>query len=121
MSKILKTYPDDIVAAMPNVVKEVVKDTVTDLKKRARKQFKGTKYNKSFKSRKLSTASGQTTYTVYSTEYRLTHLLEKGHVIKNQTGRIYGVTQARPHWEPAESAAVEELEQRLTETVQEAN
>ena len=121
MSKILKTYTDDIVAAMPNVVKEVAKDTVTDLKKRASKQFKGTKYNKSFKSRKLSTDSGQTTYTVYSTEYRIAHLLEKSHPIKNQTGQVYGMSEAHPHWLPANEAAVEELEQRLTEAVQEAN
>ena len=29
--------------------------------------------------------------TVHNKQYQLTHLLEKGHKIKNQTGKTYGV------------------------------
>ena len=119
VSKLLKEYSDDIVQKMPDIVKEVTQNTVKDLKNKAGKLFNGTTYKRSFKYKKQSTASGETLYTIYSTEYRIAHLLEHGHVIKNQSGILYGSTQARPHWQPAEEKAVEALEQKLTETVQE--
>lgn len=119
IDSILKEYSDDIVRQMPDVVKEVTQDTVKDLKKRASTLVGGKKYKKSFKSRLTTGYSGKTIYTVYSTEYRVAHLLENGHVIKNKTGRIYGRTSARPHWGPAEEQAIKNLEKKLSKKIQE--
>ena len=119
VENLLKEYSDDVIRKMPDAVKEVTTDTVKSLKAKAGELFKGTKYNKSFKSKKQSTTASGTKYVIYSTEYRLAHLLEKGHVIKNQTGKTYGVTKARPHWAPAEKEAAEALEKKLTEGIEE--
>lgn len=118
VENLLKEYSDDVIRKMPDAVKEVTADTVKALKTKAGELFKGTKYNKSFKSKKQSTTASGTKYVIYSTEYRLAHLLEKGHWIKNQTGRVYGKTKARPHWAPAEKEAVKELEKKLTEEIE---
>lgn len=109
-------YSDELIRDIPEAVKEAAQETAKELKSQAGSLFKGTKYNKSFKTKKQTGPNGITTYTVYSTEYRLTHLLEHGHVIKNQTGRVYGMTQARPHWKPAEEAGIKLLEEKLSET-----
>lgn len=115
IESILNQYSDDLIRDMPDIVKEVAQETVKELKAEAGRLFGGTKYKKSFKSKKLAGANGKISYTIYSTEYRLTHLLEKGHVIKNQTGQVYGMTEGRPHWATAESKAVNSMEQKLTE------
>lgn len=120
VSKLVKQYSDEVVQNMPEIVKEVTQDTVKELKKSASQLFGGSKYNRSFKSKKVNTVAGRTEYVIYSTEYRVAHLLENGHIIKNQTGIPYGTTQARPHWAPAEEHAADALEEKLTGVVQEA-
>lgn len=55
--------------------------------------------------------------TIYNKRhYRLTHLLEKGHVVRNQFG-TYGRAPAHPHIEPAEEwgerKLLEELQSKL--------
>lgn len=112
----ISQYSDELIQNLPDAVKESAQETVKELKSKAGSLFKGQKYSKSFKTKKKNGPNGTTTYTVYSTEYRLTHLLEHGHVIKNQTGRVYGMTQARPHWKPAEEAGIKSLEEKLSET-----
>lgn len=46
-------------------------------------------YKKGWKSDVRTDETG-TECTVHNRRYQLTHLLEKGHVIKNQTGKSYG-------------------------------
>lgn len=115
LTSVISQYSDDLIRDMPDLVKEAAQETVKELKSKAGSLFKGTKYHKSFKTKKKNGPNGTTTYTVYSTEYRLTHLLEHGHVIKNQTGKVYGMTAARPHWAPAEEAGIKSLEEKLSD------
>lgn len=112
----ISQYSDDLIRDIPDVVKEAAQETVKELKSKAGSLFKGTKYNKSFKTKKQTGPNGITTYTVYSTEYRIAHLLEHGHVVRNQTGKEYGISPAHPHWQPAEEVGIQTLEEKLSET-----
>ena len=49
--------------------------------------------------------------------YRLTHLLEKGHVSRNGTGRTFGRVQAYPHIKPVEEWAQEELPKKVEQLI----
>lgn len=118
IADLIRNYSDDVIKAMPDAVKEVAQDTVKSLKQSAGSKFGGKKYKKSFHAKKEVSTADKTNYIIYSSEYRLAHLLEHGHIITNQTGRVYGTTQARPHWKPAEEEAVEALERKLKEAVE---
>lgn len=120
ISDIIKEYSDEIITNLPDIVQTVAKDAQKNLKKLIGEKFRGTgKYQKSIKVKRTGTGlNGKTSYTLYSTESRLTHLLENGHVIKNQTGKVYGMTQAVPHWSIVEEEAAEALEKKLTEKVE---
>lgn len=116
---IITEYSDEVIADLPDIVKATAKKTVKLLKKEAA-TIGGNVYKNSFKIKKLPspTLSG-TTYVVYSTRYRLTHLLEHGHVIRNRPGGpSYGLTGAFPHWRPAEEAAIEEMQEKIREAIQ---
>ena len=117
---IIKQYSDEVVEAMPQCVQTAAKKGLKTLKSEAKGKIGGSKYVSSFKNKKTKSTSGLTEYTLYSTRYRVAHLLEHGHFIKNQTGRVYGVTQAKPHWSPAEDAAVKELEDQIQQKIEEA-
>lgn len=67
-------------------------------------------YRKSWRSKKTAESPSTITVTVYagSGQYRLTHLLEKGHAKVNG-----GRTRAFPHIAPAESAAAERLGKKV--------
>lgn len=113
IGKILTEYSDDVVRELPDACKDAAKATVKALKANASNIGTG-RYRSSFKSKKTAGDSSQTTYTVYSTRYRVAHLLERGHPIRNQPGgRVYGVSAARPHWAPAEEEGAEALEEAI--------
>ena len=119
IEKMIQEYGDEIVDKMPDIVKATAKDTVKDLKGRAADLFGGTKYKKSFKAKQTVSTGGKTVYTVHTTEYRIAHLLEHGHKIKTRAGLIKGTTQAKPHWSPAEKAAVKEMEKKVMLAIEE--
>lgn len=116
---IVKEYSDELVAKIPDIVKGAAKITVKALKKNA-ESIGGTKYRGSFKSKKgRALISGETTYVIYSTQYRLTHLLEHGHVIRNRAGGpVYGMTRAFPHWKPAEQEGIDEIDEKIREAIE---
>ena len=112
----LNLYSNEVVEALPDIVKDTGKYAVEVLKKKAKDAgIKGNKYVKSFAATVTEESASYVSVTVHSKRYyRLAHLLEKGHTITNQTGQIYGTTQARPHWLPAQEEASKELGKRLT-------
>lgn len=118
ISSLIKEYADDVVRDLPDTVQEVAKATVKELKNRSAELFDGTKYQKSFKSKKLSDSSNLTSYVIYSDMPHLTSWLEHGHIIKNKTGKVYGTTRAKPHWADAEEKAIEDLEKKLTKDIE---
>lgn len=62
---------------------------------------------------------GQQTSEIHNkTYYRLTHLLENGHVIKNGTGRTYGDTRKFPHIAAVDKKSVELLDKKIREAIE---
>ena len=119
LTGMIEEYSNEVVRAMPDAVKKAAKTCVKELKSSAAAKFGGSKYKNSFKKENTNKSTTIPEITVYSTLPGLPHLLEHGHVKKNQYG-VYGVTQARPHWAPAEEAAIEELENEIERQVSES-
>lgn len=61
-----------------------------------------------------SVKKGKDSYTVYNKNPGLTHLLEKGHVTRNGTGRTYDPTPAHPHISDAEIFGTERFVELVT-------
>lgn len=80
--------------------------------------IKGNKYKKSIAA-KSEKGRLYNTVTIHARapHYRLTHLLENGHVIRNKYG-TYGRTKARPHWEVAEKETVEAYTESIISAVE---
>lgn len=89
--------------------KEVSKEAVKAL--RGKRKFKNVSkhYYKGWRAKKVGNS-----YVVHNaTNYQLTHLLEKGHVIQNGTGRSYGRTGTFEHIEPVEKQVIDEYVKRV--------
>ena len=115
ISAIYDQYSDEVVKALPDITKKAAKVAKDSLKANA--PSKTGEYKDSFTS-KTTQNSSSISIEVYSKKPGLPHLLEYGHVIKNQYG-VYGRTSARPHWAPAEEAANEEFEKQLQKKMEE--
>lgn len=116
LADIINDYADDVIKASQEAVETVGQIGVQKLQERAQKAgFKGTKYIKSFRVKKERGRLGATS-TLYSTQYRIAHLLEHGHAIKNKEGNVIGKTKAYEHWKTAE----EETSNLLEDTIKKA-
>lgn len=78
---------DDNVSAIAANAGEAGKRAVKLLKQKSKVRTGA--YKKGWKA-DVSTGETGTECTVHNRVYQLTHLLENGHVIKNQTGEVYG-------------------------------
>lgn len=91
---------------------EVSKKTVSKLKELGGYKDITGKYRKSFAIKPYKHYVYPSS-TVHNKKYRLTHLLEFGHMTRDGTKR----TKAFPHWKSAEEKAVEEFEEALKEKI----
>lgn len=112
LGKVLDEYSEELDEAVNVTMHAVAKEAAQKLKatspKKTGEYARGWKTKNDFKSK---------TYTVYNaTRPGLTHLLENGHLSRNQFG-VWGRVNGRPHIKPVEEWAVAEamrrLEQRL--------
>jgi len=55
--------------------------------------------------------------TIYSTQYRIAHLLEHGHAKVTHSGKVLGTTRAFPHFAPAEAVAESALESKIKQAI----
>lgn len=99
-------YVESVYASVAQSADETGEETVNILKATSPKN-RG-KYAKSWKLKRTEYGNG-VTVTVYNTKYRLTHLLEEGHMTRD------GVTRAKaiPHIAPAEKKASEMFAKKI--------
>lgn len=119
---ILDNYNNDVFYEVSEAIDEVSKEAVTRLKKESRAEFGKGEYAKGW-ARKMEKGRLRVTAIVYGKKptYQLAHLLEKGHVTRNGTGRTYRPTPAHPHiqqvsdWAQNEALdrAISKLEKRI--------
>lgn len=106
---ILEEYGQEVQEVVNKAARETAKETVKDLKQTSPKSKRAGKHyanNWAMKEKKIPAGGINTVVYNKAPTYRLTHLLEKGHVVKNQYG-TYGRAPAIRHIEPAEERGVE--------------
>ena len=80
------------------------------------------KYAKSWRVKKAYESPQDIRVVIHSAkQYRLAHLLEYGHVLKDRRGRPIGVAEAKPHIRPAELHAEKELMKKVKVRVRGGN
>ena len=114
---------NDILTEYANTVTKDVKSAVVETGKMAAETAQAYasrigrgKYATSIKSKTTISNSFETSVTVYSTQYRIAHLLEHGHVIK-AAGKVVGMTRAFPHFQPAEAMAEAALPNKVEQAI----
>lgn len=111
IAKILDDYSDEVAKVAQQAEQAAGRATVRELKALAPHDKGKTGYDRSFATKKEGSGR-DTAVTVYSKKPGLTHLLENGHVIKNQYG-TYGRYNGEKHWAPAERIGIEKFEQEI--------
>lgn len=115
IDEILTDYAEKVVTDTKEAVEETGKLAAKTAQAYASRIGRG-RYAKSIKSKTESSNSFGTTVVVYSTQYRIAHLLEHGHVVKAR-GRIVGTARAFPHFAPAEATAETMLVRKIEQLV----
>ena len=114
--EILKDYGDEALEVQQRVAEEVANEGADEListkaTPNDRKYHRG--WNVTVKKARLGV-----TATIHNKKYyRITHLLEKGHVLR-RGGRQIGEVQAFEHISPVEKKVVKEYEDRLKEELE---
>lgn len=108
----LRLYSASISEDMESAKDELTKEAVKELKQQSPKSPgpSGGEYAASWT---RSIKKGRYIVHVEAPEYRLTHLLEKGHAIANGTGRFPGRVPEREHIGPVEEKVVREYIERV--------
>ena len=104
IAKALSEYSAEIEDKIDLIAEDVVNEAVTELKTTSPKRHG--KYARNWRFKKNAKGS----YVIYNADptYRLTHLLENGHALRNG-----GRSQAFPHIKPVEEKVKENFEKRI--------
>lgn len=125
-----KVKPENLGAAIDEILTDYAEKVVTDTKEavvetgkmaaKTAQAYAGRigrgQYAKSIKSKTESSNSFGTSVVVYSTQYRIAHLLEHGHVVK-RGGKVVGKARAFPHFSLAEATAETMLVRKIEQLV----
>lgn len=111
---ILNEYSSDIQEAITEEVQSVAKRGASELKNTSPKNTG--KYARGWRV-KTEKGNGYVSSTIYNaTNWQLTHLLEKPHVIRNQYG-TWGTSRPQVHIKPVEEKCITEVERNITEII----
>lgn len=116
IDEILNDYADTVVHDMKEAVEATGKMAAETAQAYASGIGKG-KYAKSIKAKTTASNTFGTTVTIYSTQYRIAHLLEHGHAKVTRTGKVLGTTRAFPHFTPAEAMAESTLQRKIEQAI----
>lgn len=107
LEKILKEYTKEVNELSNDVMKDASKGAARELKNTSPKMSGA--YAKDWAVKTERGAGGSAIYIVHNRKhYQLTHLLENGHIIRNQYG-TYGRAPAHPHIKEAEQNAINKI------------
>lgn len=107
LEKILKEYTEEVGELTNDVMRNASRETVNDLKSTSPK-LSGD-YARDWAVKTERGAGGSAVFIVHNKKhYQLTHLLENGHIIRNQYGE-YGRAPAHPHIKQAEQNAIKSI------------
>lgn len=119
--KELERYTDEVEEKVAAAVKDVGKESAKSLRQFRKGKNDWKTYPKGWTVKNVKRKGKQVAEVHNKTNYQLTHLLEKGHAVKNGTGRIGPgkKTKVDPivHIAPVDTAAVNELERRIKEAI----
>lgn len=115
IDEIIEEYTDKVVVDVKEAVETTGKAAAELARAYASRIGRG-KYAKSIKAKTTMTTSFGTTVNIYSTQYRIAHLLEHGHVVKAH-GKVVGTARAFPHFAPAEAKAEEMLVKKVEQAI----
>lgn len=125
-----KVTPENLGEAINDILIEYAETTATNMKEAVEATGKMAaetaqayasrigrgKYAKSIKSKTESSTAFGTTVVIFSTQYRIAHLLEHGHAVKKD-GKVVGTARAFPHFAPAEAMAESTLVKKIEQAV----
>lgn len=118
--KELNQYTENVSEAVDEAVVDIAKESQRKLK--AVRSVEGSNVWRKYPNGwtiKSKKRKGKREETVWNQrQYRLTHLLEHGHVIKNGTGRTYGRTRSFVHIGPINDEAQEKLLKAVQEAIE---
>lgn len=114
VNKILAEYGDDVRQNVNEVVRDITKAGVKEMKSASRGAVGGTgKYAGGWTSQ-METGRTSAQGTIYNGAVPgLPHLLEHGHVSRNGTGRTFGFVAAHPHIAEVEQKLINEFETKV--------
>ena len=112
MRDILAKYVKEVETDVEDAAQEAADYTTNELKSTSPSGKGKAKYRSGWTCRRMSHGM-ITRFVIYNRNAPgLTHLLEKGHVVKNQYG-TYGRARAIPHIEATEQRGLEKFEQAI--------
>lgn len=122
LAEATRTMTEEVVEEMENRLEEIASETVEELNRispkfkgdDSKRKYKAGSYAKSWTFSK-SKERGVTRVIVHAAKphWRLTHLLENGHVVRNGTKRVVGNADPIPHISIAEEHAEEKIDRLM--------
>lgn len=117
LQDILTQYAEDVQKGMQEAIDEVGKSAATAVKQNAKQAVHSKKYHSGWTYTAEHDRTGALGHVHNRTEYQLAHLLEKGHVTRNGTGRTFRPTPAHPHIQEVDDMVADTVERKIIQVI----